>query len=146
MSAGLGSKPLPVNWDFRRGQSSGPSHKKYIFFSHTAMEIKELIRTFAESVGVPRDRQLIVTNQLGNINPHSVTIVHSEEDAEQFGSQIHRLSVVRKNTFSHPVFSNGVDMLYLVGRINFDECCMLNRSFFLPCSGLEVHIEYSGEV
>ena len=121
-------------------------HKKYIFFSHTAMEIKELIRTFAESVGVPRDRQLIVTNQLGNINPHSVTIVHSEEDAEQFGSQIHRLSVVRKNTFSHPVFSNGVDMLYLVGRINFDECCMLNRSFFLPCSGLEVHIEYSGEV
>lgn len=23
VSAGLGSKPLPVNWDFRRGQSSG---------------------------------------------------------------------------------------------------------------------------
>ena len=23
-SAGRGSRPLPVNWDFRRGQSSGP--------------------------------------------------------------------------------------------------------------------------
>lgn len=67
-------------------------HKKCVFFSHTAMEIKELIRIFAESVGVPRDRQLIVTNQLINIDPHSITIVHSEEDAVQFGSRmIHKI-------------------------------------------------------